>query len=583
MGFLLLLHWVEMTPGELNCRRMPGGCGGTMAAKQRVVAVTEPAAAGWAAVTAAKAKAAMGWATGTTTAAAKAAASTARAAAAKAMHHAGQVSGRPAGPAVHQRRHAPTCSGDCSGTASKRPTGSWNTSYGTAVCITGQLRGLPAAVANWRNGPLFRVLPSADRDLFLVTSNSSSFRMWLRFVKSELSPVGMTVVGELASFVNDHARSNAWTHRADSSGLQFNLAALPKYRDGKHATSLVQQWQLGECLRLIRRREAERGAPYALAARVRADGIFGTPSNGRPLGNRTVPSPSASKRLRRWWLPPNDGGIAHAGCNASAVWRYEECLVNQRTLTDMEREETACAERYMQPERQRLQERCELHLQKLRTAGATWANGNDWFLFGSRDAMDTFFSGLQHLIQLGPRVDLPVMIGLWHWLEAKLDKQLEALGRSKLTSSHACAIALASLTLVRAVGPPQSLYHAFADHAAINECVLRQNRTPSASGAGSITFAACATAVMVGMFQFPLASLDRDFGLAYDLPLALRGTCGQRAQVPQGGGCAIPTWSGPTMQTLALSRNRSFGGRQVGDEKQRTWERNNGVVKKDGF
>ena len=191
MGFLLLLHWVEMTLGELNCRRMPGGCGGTMAVKQRVVAVTEPAAAGWAAVTAAKAKAAMGWATGTTAAAAKATASTARAAAAKAMHHAGQVSGI--------------------------PTDSWNTSYGTAVCITGQLRGLPAAVANWRNGPLFRVLPSADRDLFLVTSNSSSFRVWLRFVKSELSPVGMTVVGELASFVNDHARSNVWAHRADSS------------------------------------------------------------------------------------------------------------------------------------------------------------------------------------------------------------------------------------------------------------------------------------------------------------------------------------------------------------------------------
>ena len=205
MGFLLLLFWVEMTPGEFNCRRMPGGCGGTMAAKQRVAAVTELAAAGWAAVTAAKAKAAMGWATGTT------------AAAAKAMHHAGQVSGRPAGPAVHQSRHAPMCSGGCSGTANKRPTGSWNTSYGTAVCITGQLRGLPAAVANWRNGPLFRVLPSADRDLFLVTSNSSSFRVWLRFVKSELSPVGMTVVGELASFVNDHARSNVWAHRADSS------------------------------------------------------------------------------------------------------------------------------------------------------------------------------------------------------------------------------------------------------------------------------------------------------------------------------------------------------------------------------
>ena len=226
--------------------------------------------------------------------------------------------------------------------------------------------------------------------------------MWLRFVKSELKPVGTTVVGELVSFVNDHARSNApvWTHRASSSGLQFNLAAFPNYKDGKYATSLVQQWQLGECLRLIRRREVEREAPYALAARVRADGIFGTPSNGQ-VGNRAAGANStAAKRLRRWWLPPDDGGIPHSDLNASAVWRYEECLVNQRTLTDMEREETSCAERYMQPERERLQQRCELHLQKLRSGGATWANGNDWFLFGSRDAIDTFFSGLQHLIQL---------------------------------------------------------------------------------------------------------------------------------------------------------------------------------------
>ena len=491
--------------------------------------------------------AAVGWATGTTAAKAKASLTTARAAGARA--------------AVARAK---------------------NTSHGTAVCITGQLRGLPAAMANWRNGPLFRVLPNADRDLFLVTSNSSSFRMWLRFVKSELKPVGTTVVGELVSFVNDHARSNApvWTHRASSSGLQFNLAAFPNYKDGKYATSLVQQWQLGECLRLIRRREVEREAPYALAARVRADGIFGTPSKGQ-LGNRAAGANStAAKRLRRWWLPPDDGGIPHAGLNASAVWRYEECLVNQRTLTDMEREETSCAERYMQPERERLQQRCELHLQKLRSGGATWANGNDWFLFGSRDAIDTFFSGLQHLIQLGPRVNLPVMIGLWHWLEARLNKQLAALGRPSLTSSHACAIALGSQTLVRAVGPPQSLYYAFADHAAINECMLRQNRTPS--GAGSITFAACATAVMVGMFQFPLASLGGDLGLAYDLPLALRGTCGQRPKAPAGG-CANATWSGPPAHTLLLSRDRSFGGRQVGDEKQRTWEKVNGEVKKDGF
>ena len=66
MSFLLLLFWVEVAPAELNCRHLPGSCGG-MAAKQRVVLVaTETAAVGWAAAAAARAKAVVvGWATGT--------------------------------------------------------------------------------------------------------------------------------------------------------------------------------------------------------------------------------------------------------------------------------------------------------------------------------------------------------------------------------------------------------------------------------------------------------------------------------------------------------------------------------------
>ena len=109
---------------------------------------------------------------------------------------------------------------------------------------------------NWRHGPLLRTV--GEHDLFLVTSNSSSFGVWWPFIQGELQLTDMTVVGPLVTFGH---RPGGQSFSSSDTGLHFNLAAFPTYSDGKHGTSLVQQWQLERCRRLIERREAARGAP----------------------------------------------------------------------------------------------------------------------------------------------------------------------------------------------------------------------------------------------------------------------------------------------------------------------------------
>jgi hypothetical protein len=72
----------------------------------------------------------------------------------------------------------------------------------TAICVTGQLRGLPVAWLNWASGPLFRALTAdgSQLDLYFVTSNTSSFRVWLPFVES-LQPIDVVVADPHFSFI----------------------------------------------------------------------------------------------------------------------------------------------------------------------------------------------------------------------------------------------------------------------------------------------------------------------------------------------------------------------------------------------
>ena len=60
----------------------------------------------------------------------------------------------------------------------------------TAVCIVGQLRSLPIAFINWRDGFLFDWLTRTGHsvDFFVVTSKSNSYTVWGDFLQVLCSP-----------------------------------------------------------------------------------------------------------------------------------------------------------------------------------------------------------------------------------------------------------------------------------------------------------------------------------------------------------------------------------------------------------
>ena len=216
-------------------------------------------------------------------------------------------------------------------------------------------------------------------------------------------------------------------------------------------------------------------------------------------------------------------------------------------------------------------------LTRVQLSFAVGANGNDWALLGSRDAMlDGLFRGLQFLVELGPNArNLRRMFVVWHLLEARLRERLAAEGKPPLTSSHACHVAIGDYTLVRAVGRPQSLYHIFGDYGDAEACVARHRNGTSPVSSLSL----CAVALAAGRYQLPMEALSRASGLTYDWPAAvsLPGTCGL---APPPGGCAQVHWSGASM---SFDRSSSFANREVGDERQREWERTQEIVKRDGF
>ena len=208
--------------------------------------------------------------------------------------------------------------------AAHSPFGSRTGARRAAVCITGQLRALPITYLNLVRGPLLSLLSAHDAavDVFLVTSNSSSFATWEQFVAS-LNLSDLAVVGPQVRFVREWPAT--WSHRESAStGLAFNLAAYPRYTDKKHATSLVQQWQLQKCRELITRHESRTGVRFTLAARIRTDAHFSAQLYGAPISNRSEGHDTA----RKWWLPPftTPADPTPAPLNASVVASYMRCV-----------------------------------------------------------------------------------------------------------------------------------------------------------------------------------------------------------------------------------------------------------------
>ena len=146
-----------------------------------------------------------------------------------------------------------------------------------AVCITGQLRGLPVAVLNWQMGSLFRLLRAGGLalDIFLVTSQSNSFDTWWPFVQSQLRPVRVAVLNPTMAFNRTSSMSEGWAVRNLSSHVQFNLDAFPWFENHKYGTVLVQHYQMDWCRTIIAEQEQRvTHVPYQRVARLRSDLIF---------------------------------------------------------------------------------------------------------------------------------------------------------------------------------------------------------------------------------------------------------------------------------------------------------------------
>ena len=144
----------------------------------------------------------------------------------------------------------------------------------SALCITGQLRALPLAYCSWQQTVFPALLAGgAEVDIFLVTSNSSSFRAWEMFARS-LNPVETYVARDFA-FNSSTRQHDLWTvHEAPSRLVSFNVNRLPIWRSRHNEPVLIQQWQHSKCAKLIRQHEQRVGASYWKVARMRTDVVF---------------------------------------------------------------------------------------------------------------------------------------------------------------------------------------------------------------------------------------------------------------------------------------------------------------------
>jgi hypothetical protein len=167
-----------------------------------------------------------------------------------------------------------------------------------ALCVTGQLRTLPATLPSWE-ASLFPALQAGGLalDIFVVTSSSQSLAIGLPLVVS-LQPSAVAVASDFR-FVN--GSSDDWGHReeevptefsgalraagvASTLSVTFNLRGFPFDRAfdeaDKYDSYLVQHWQMEKCSNMLEAAEAQGGFKYARVARMRPDFLFFQGSEG---------------------------------------------------------------------------------------------------------------------------------------------------------------------------------------------------------------------------------------------------------------------------------------------------------------
>ena len=118
---------------------------------------------------------------------------------------------------------------------------------GAALCVTGQLRSAPLAHQSWSDGPVHRLLGSADT--YVVTSSSNSYGVWKSWLDTVLRPQGSLVTHVGFDLLET---ADPWSHRLRGSRLQFNMRYFPRHNTTKKLEAkLVQLAHAWHCARLV--------------------------------------------------------------------------------------------------------------------------------------------------------------------------------------------------------------------------------------------------------------------------------------------------------------------------------------------
>jgi len=266
-----------------------------------------------------------------------------------------------------------------------------------AVCLTGQLRGLPLSFAQWNDGGFFNLLTANKLgiDFFIVTEATHSFSLWSKAFIPSIKPFGAHVI-DFMSFVDSPDQQWAVLEEASHTennhyNLTFNIAKFPKATAegaAKRKVFILQQWQAEKCRDLIVRREAEigKGFRYKRVARVRPDvAIFASYFED---WDQFVTSEVGECLL----------DLSYQVCGRTTPFNTLGARQNQEILKNTTTSQINCEDSRSRARNERL-DACANCFHEYEQRSTEWYNFiGDWIEFGSRDVMvNEVLRGLQWL------------------------------------------------------------------------------------------------------------------------------------------------------------------------------------------
>ena len=387
-----------------------------------------------------------------------------------------------------------------------------------AICITGQLRGFPLAMVNWRGGSLLNILRAGglEIDWFVVTPNSTSFDVWRPFVES-LSPVRVVLLNPEMYFDGEKGGMASGVRVDEEGRVHFNMAKFPRIRmsdnPSRMVTVVVQQFQMAKCRDAIIAHEEATNQRYKRVARLRPDILF---------------SGLAHSWAHKYLVPTEPGfpapdaatSVTHDDTARSAVPEYLACRFGNSTsdVFTSHRAATRC-ETALTLARARLVRDCGDYLFRLEAVGQSWLVGSDLWLYGSRDVvMDHYLRTLQILEERGDRLrerGASSSNTIQHLRDVWLATWASLPAGHQPRNAGACSVATAQVDIVRTAGPPTRRFF------------LQLSETGpdfKATCRNMASFEECVR-TQEAVWALPFAEAGRCVGLDYDLVAGWNSSC----------------------------------------------------------